>query len=720
MRLGGSAAMGVPAGADAGGCCALFRPGVVLALEQYDLPPPDCRPTAQAGFLQSPAPSLASRGSTLYSPAARLALRAYFVPPGSELSFLATLSRSANVLDTSLDYLGQAQSATAIDATASPVFSPLDSAVLYLNDPSSARPLQEHGVVATAGLTLPAEPGPVVAVVDAGWEHCQRVVETVARSYSAERAVGENALPVEVVAVTLNEAYQTAQSLWSYSTLLLSLCDVPFRVSAVNLSVDLGGACGTREGLPSPLATFIYSFPLFERLLQEFISSRLRLGFDTPLIFAAAGNRDTAERHWRLAYPAVMPEVIAVTQVDDQGELLEDIDLPAVSPLKPCFAEQRPPEPDREGTSFACAALAGRWASWEAQFDLTSQKLVRFAKLACLCARSTAQALGNATRTDPWIPCVVQRFSQGPPHGQAKTEGLFLRQLLTQLNNADPQREYVLTGSGAFVHRWLEVRVQDQGSLQAEGNAAKVLGLVSDLDLLYAGPPLDGNGSRAVRRVVEAWLGSLAGSKDKPAPKVRMHPIREWANGIHLLQCVIPAANAFLTQSGVIDPWASPGERLDGELQIFVPPPHVWPLNPHYRSGEAGLASALLIWLNLMLLRERVRILIEVSEPEPVWQLPDSLRAVPQIQKMAIIFDDPRRSGDGFLAEKLASHFDDLDLEVLYGWSAKSAHVDRVTPRLDRTAQLAGSDAGAFWASARTLHQVLCLLWRSVRKGASR
>jgi hypothetical protein len=561
-------------------------------------------------------PGLVEPATAVYSPGAQLALRAYFVALGDEARFLQELIRLPNVLVASLNYIGVPadikEQASQEDARP---FTPHRDAIWFLNDSKSRQPVFQGGI--SRNLRVPGDrpEKALVAVVDPQLKHCEKVVQTIIDAYVTEPETEKGPMPL-VLALCLKDFHDKMTiDLWTFSSLILALCDVQARIVAINLSVHLGAMCGTIEGLPSPLATWVYSFPLFERLLDELILARRRLGDDPPLVFAAAGNLDTKEKQWRLAYPAVLPDAIAVTQAkerDRQIESLPEIDLPAVSPLKPCFSE--PPRPGMKdvGTSFACAALAGRWAFWDMHFSLHQKNLGQFEKLALLVNLSDGMELRipdseAPNMPKPWVPCMIRQLRRNRARQGVKPRGSFFTQLLAQLNNEFHLREFLLTGSGAYVDTWLDSRATETGSLTLE-QRTKAFKLLGDLDLLYTGADLDSGEYQKIRAVVCSWLEKEGQKAIEWEARIQIHAVRQWAGGIHLLQCIIPAACIFLTAAGAINPWSvGPDPLDDGPLQFFPPPEHAWEWNPQFRSGASGLAHAMLIWLNLNVIRAHLQ-----------------------------------------------------------------------------------------------------------------
>jgi hypothetical protein len=310
--------------------CQRYTPGVVLALDRHDSPPAAC-----------PIFGLAEVSDTVFSPSVRLALRAYLTAPGDELRYAADIVRSPSVIATSLNYLGTHASAasnankiafdigrTAYWGTWNP---PLESKKWHI-------PLWDPVTRVIRSVSSDREgdePVDVVAVVDPNMSHCDLILDTINRTY--ERVKPHNGC-LSIIAAYLADSSVECLDLWACSCLLLALCEVTGRIAAVNCSFDLGLICGRREGLPSPLANYIYSFPIFEAILDGFFESRRLRGHSQPLIVAAAGNRNdihirrrwfkdrvesiTRDRLWRIAYPALLPDVVAVTDIQGKSPII--------------------------------------------------------------------------------------------------------------------------------------------------------------------------------------------------------------------------------------------------------------------------------------------------------------------------------------------------------------------------------------------------------------
>ncbi len=627
--------------------------------------------------------------------------------PGDELRFAARLEKRNNVVVSSLNYIGT-QSAIAENAK------PIEEGIKSF-DPRRkawwvdrrAEPVEfvwnDEGVIGgPRSNELSPLSWPLVAAADPSLSHGGNVIGTIIDAYHSENGGASTSDGPGVIAACLEDSSINAVDLWALGCLLLSLSEVPWRVAAINLSFDLGLICGPKDGLPSPLGNYITSFPLFESILDSVILSYRRRGYDPPLVFAAAGNcydvvrgRGRVMRNalWRLAYPAILPDVIAVTHAEpvpkdgdrsiSKFRVANWADIPSVGPLKPCFAEIEIPEPVcRHGTSFACAALAGRVAYWDEKQKLREKKLGQFDKLALLMGSSDRLDLGYDPQpaSTPWVPATLNAFSPDKEHQESLTEAVFsFRELVAELNDNNRDREFLLTGSAAFIEEWLSSKAAfieewlssktDSARAPAKAKLSKdILDLVGDLDLVYSGAEIDDAYQSRVMDTVEKWVNKITSFTDSWKERVQLHSMRGWTSGIHLLQCVIPAASTFVASRGTINPWgiAGLGEGFSlkvDELKLYEPDSRAWDLNPQYNAGSSGPAHAFLIRLNLCLLNERLRMLFTVGNQAP---------------------SDSKNITD-FIDATLASA---IRLKFPFGRVNPNAK-DRVSRRLERTAKLA-------------------------------
>jgi len=185
------------------------------------------------------------------------------------------------------------------------------------------------------------------------------------------------------------------------------------------------------------------------------------------------------------------------------------------------------------------------------------------------------------------------------------------RQLFQALNkplggNQSPTREYMLTGSGAFVAEWLRVTLGN-GETDDTAKSLPLSDLVHDLDFVYTGPTLKKGDQDHVIERIQQWASTSFEERQNWVTRVQLHSLRTWTSGIHLLQCVVPASSTFLTGQGPINPWFIENELSADQLSLLFPPEEVWEFNPQFRNGSSGFAHAVLIWLNLTLIVARLR-----------------------------------------------------------------------------------------------------------------
>jgi hypothetical protein len=604
--------------------CWKFEPGVILALERTLHPP-----TAADVWLSPAEPAV-------YFPSSGVVLRRYCTPPGDELRVLVELTTRSNVLSASLNYLGSTAAAPHTDAPPADTVSvaPPESSRYVIG--VSAKKTESDSLFDPENgycLQLPkTHKGIRIAlIIDVDEGHAKCVAYQLTGRY-AELTDGAFC---RYITLTTDADKGSSADLATFCRLLLAGGEVQARVEVVNLSVDLGQLCDPEGGCNTPEVAQLYSFPFFEACLDEFRSARRRQG-DVPVLVAAAGNRGAsrkgvpADLRWRLGYPASLPDVVAVTCLRRDGsDTSAAVDCPAVGPLKPCFAEPvldfRKPLADSpwarhpESTSYASGAFAGRvmafaQASWEeGQPSPHGSKIVgtgSFGKVASLVGRSTPKLIGG---NDPkrWVPPVVRCLDPKLPPCRSGPFAQLLRELFQ-----DTGREFVLTGSAAFVEAWL---VHHEFNLKEEG-FDKILSWIGDLDFLHTGGSLDDPMRLQVRATVNRW-GEGRGRSGVGASDLALtaHALRTWAGALYLFQCVIPDAQFLATAGGVIDPWASHPLKSECRLpRLYLPPRLVWKLNPQNRTGIAGLADGILVYLNRLMLEVLLATLVQPFQP-PDW-----------------------------------------------------------------------------------------------------
>ncbi len=404
--------------------CWRFEPGVVLTLERTLEPP------VAAHVWLSPAEA------PVFFPSSGTVLRRYYTPPGDELRVLAELSARRNVISASLNYLGDATAYKVAKSKAVPrlesslescqYFTALDSEEIKpqcLFDPNRGNQIQ-----------LPDIPKqePIALVIDTGLRHAECVVYQLTTVY---RELSQEAHCRYIALTTVADTGWSAH-LCTLCRLLMVGGEIKNPVVVVNLSFDLGEACDLSGGCNTPEAAVLYSFPFFEACLDEFLAARRRQG-DTPFIVAAAGNRangKNAAPRWRMAYPASLPDVWAVTCLaedpqEDPKSLSVSVDCPAVGPLKPCFAESVHPFKDRfaayevaknpRTTSYAAAAFSGRVMAMAAKSSQETEQIGKtetspvsgFGALTRLVRQSAAVTVGIESPPN-WIPSVVRHITK--------------------------------------------------------------------------------------------------------------------------------------------------------------------------------------------------------------------------------------------------------------------------------------------------------------------
>ena len=598
-------------------CCLQYTPGVVLSLESPGPSPSRC-----------PIFGLSEATGFLLSPGAGLVLRAYLVAPGDELRYSVELQRKKAVVATSLNYLGTLSATETEEGIETDpgrqFFEPRRGANWVDRNGATLRPAwDERGEVQGPPDLAPTSVKGLLVIADPDPVHCSELL-TVARAALGDPTdEGFSKWGLDILAINLVTSGTAAVDLWALCCLLLSLCDVKQRIAAVNLSFDLGVVCGSKDHLPSPLGSYCYSFPLFEEVLDHFIANRRESKGDSPLVFAAAGNRRTNATLWRLAYPAVLPDVVAVTQSHSatQRNLLAGwVDLPAVGPLNPCFAEPHDGMQQHQGTSFACVAIASKFTHLDVTKDWGKDRLGQFEKLARLLGGLSSYGIQGNVAPEPWAPSMIFNFNARSVDPDSPSDSSFaFQRLLERLNKIVPGREFLLTGSAAFVAEWMSVNIPPECDLIRR--KGEILGLIGDLDLVYAGPELDAKGQKKVTREAVRWIQEDAKFQKDWDRFVQLHHLRRWGSAIHLLQFVIPAASMFLTARGPINPWeVEEGLRGKVVLDFFPPDGRALEVNPQHLNGSSGYAHAALIWLNLNLIAARLKVSFLKEDP----RLPES------------------------------------------------------------------------------------------------
>jgi hypothetical protein len=441
-----------------------------------------------------------------------------------------------------------------------------------------------------------------VLVIDVEPSHCQKVMRAVAEG---ARSV-PSAPTVEIIGRSLGEDNATLATLYEYMTLLLQGASIGGNILAVNMSVDWGVACDHGQPLANEISTVSVSFPFFEHVLarvrRHLTESSGRAVTRIPAFFAAAGNQRGGVTRWRMAYPAVRPDVLAATFVaplpaapaNDGARLAPHVDCPAVFDVKPCFGVNRDslPEDLRNGSSFACAWLAGHYAALATKdSDGQLQAASLFSKTATLQSSGTVCSVVTATRY--WARPSVSVFTGSRTIRSHNS----LAEMLTQLNQLDVDVEFVVTGSVAMADVVLSKAGRDWDALR---DVSRVLG---DIDVIQSAPlPPDKQANAA--QLVSEWLASGPGV---PGARLDLCLLEQRVSAPMLAQRIVPASQLLITAAGVVD--ATGGQRdIEGRrLRIHIPDSRrVWDLNPQFLSASAGMALGILVWIDLSLVLQIV------------------------------------------------------------------------------------------------------------------
>ena len=548
--------------------------------------------------------------------------------PGDEQRMLATLREPQGVLSTSLNYLGVGSASAAANVLGAPV-----EIETYLFD---------DGVRQAEAAAFSSDI-PKVLVVDPSPQHCREVMTAVACGIATLGAKGS------AVVVGACLPHNTAQYVDFFAMLkVLARAVLNSRhLYAINISVDFGVLCmgtqraGGENPLPEQLATAAYSFPIFEQVLQIVLeSNRIAQpsptkgeGKLTPAIFAPAGNRD-GEPRWRMAYPAVRPEVIAATFVTqceaDAARPLtahESADIPATSGVRLCMALDadliRESGSPVNGTSFACAWLAGAYTG----LSLREPNLAAappIGKQAYLFQRARRRAI--ETTRHSWIAPQVHLFErQGDIlHSSA------LQRTLRELNEQHPGVEFMLTGSAALVDAWLTKHDLRYREVFAKATTPSA----RDFDVTFFGSMAAVRVHKLVETKIRGLFESeflMRGPAQRFARSFDVRSIEDRVTGTALMQSVIPACDIHLTGWGWLDAWGGLDELKRGQLSISIPPRlEAWDLNPQFVDGSNGAALGILIWANAILLLSAIATEVRLPQLAPT-PVPASLRAVTEL-----------------------------------------------------------------------------------------
>jgi hypothetical protein len=443
-----------------------------------------------------------------------------------------------------------------------------------------------------------------VLVVDVDPTHCQGVMRAIAEG---TRCVPDSQ-PVEIIGRSLELKDATLATLYDYVTLLLRSSLIGGDIVAVNMSVDWGIACDQGAPLSDEVSTASVSFPFFEHVLKRVRQHLVEIqgGSTTrvPAFFAAAGNKRDGDLRWRMAYPAVRPDVIAATFISlptpssrkrEGVPLASVVDCPAVFDVKPCFGvnEDVLPRELRAGSSFACAWLAGYYAAHATKQSCGHLKAVpTFSKIATL--QSSGEVCLLATRTSYWARPAVSILTDSPVI-QPRTP---LTGLLDQLNGLDADVEFVATGSSAMVDVLLS------GVPEKAWRLLSTLDLVlGDVDIVQSAP-LKSSKHAELEKLVSDWLRT---KPDLGYRGIDLCPLERRLSAPMLAQCVVPASQLLITAAGVVDATGGRRDIEERRLRIHIPGNRrVWDLNPQFLSASMGTSVGILLWINLSLVLQIV------------------------------------------------------------------------------------------------------------------
>jgi hypothetical protein len=155
---------------------------------------------------------------------------------------------------------------------------------------------------------------------------------------------------------------------------------------------------------------------------------------------------------------------------------------------------------------------------------------------------------------------------------------------------------------------------------------------------------------------------------------------------------VIPDACRLLTTEGIIETSSLNSDHI--APKIFIPPDDTWIKNPQFLAGEAGLASGLLVWLNIVLIEAHLCDLFGIKLPP----IPSVLRELAEGNE---ILGDSTESNSIRLfginvnrdRNTYGSRFERLDLpkdKVGETWTVALSVKNRLQQAWDKTSTLDG------------------------------
>jgi hypothetical protein len=491
------------------------------------------------------------------------------VPVGLELRYIRIISRQESTISESLNYIGEWNSATRSVS----VNGHNGTYISALADGS----YPQSFVVPSLDLERP-----LLVAVDVEEAHCRQVL--AAASASAKKYGGSAARLIGLY----RQASSTTVGLYEYLGLIAELNKFEQCPDAITMSVDFGLAClrrgsGVRDSNPvtGMASVASYSFPVFEASLSIILGNcrnkpshfgRFSGETDAPAVFAAAGNRmSKSGPTLRLAYPALRPEIIAVTHAEgdtNQGfGPSKTSDLPLGYDLKPVFAVSEPMAQQAKapvgGTSFA-APWAASWYLCERSKigpnrelqALFSGPLARVATLQQLSERVRFKhSVGQQVTLSPiqLLPSVV-----GLPHRDPHWVLGLAADLIDRLNREFSGFEFGLTGSAVAL-------------MTSAGKSDLVVSVrPSDIDLIYysANPPSAEIANRISARASQFFSPLFHVKEGIP---VELSSIDGRIAPLALLQCIIPVTSMVLTSSGLIDAWGGRDDINAGTIRCIQP-----------------------------------------------------------------------------------------------------------------------------------------------------
>lgn len=517
---------------------------------------------------------------SLYFESVNISLNLYNSTIGEENRIIDLLLKNPNVISASYNFIGkiQSDSKNGVKTQSDPLWEVNNNKFNIYQEGRVNQPLIDNN-------------SNIICIVDVSQSHLQKVKESIIAGYRLILNDNPN-----IISSYTQEDTGDFINLSSYLKLLMPLCEIKESIKFINLSVDWGVVCNEdKDNLLYPLSIQSFSIPIFDQVLNCIVESQRIRNFGDPIIFAAAGNltNNTSSPKWRLAYPAIRPETVAVTFINKYQEgFTNNQDIPAIYKFKPCLAliysdviaKLSFTEP---GTSYACAFACGYFSALFKRNNFTVNKY--FTNYSKIFSYTTYISLENQI-IKTWLKVGVNLIDINNNEENYKfNEGNIFRALIRILNRSF-DNEFLISGSCALLSSYC--------SIHNNLDVTEIFEIAGDLDVLYTGS-LNTQELVDVRYTINQWL------KDNKYELINidLKSIDKQISLIHLIQCVIPANSILISEFGIIDAWNGSEQILNKDFDIYLlDNENLWRLNPQYVCSSNGIGLGFLIYVNSMLM----------------------------------------------------------------------------------------------------------------------